>query len=152
MKYKFSIASDHGGFELKEQIIKALKSKWELIDRGPSSNESVDYTDYAILVASDVINEKAEFGILICTTGIGMSIAANKVNGIRAALVCDVKRAELARRHNNANIICLGAVYTELAKALEAIRLFDVTKFDGELAEGERHKRRVEKIIKLENQ
>ncbi len=145
-----SIASDHGGYALKGAIIKALGEEFAIVDSGPFGPDSVDYTDYAREVAREVAAKSADFGVLICTSGIGMSIAANKVRGVRAALVCDLKRAELARRHNNANIICLGASFIDEASAIEAVRIFLSTKFDGDLEGGERHRRRVAKIEDIE--
>jgi len=150
MKTKIAIASDHGGFELKRDIVSALGDKFELIDRGPTSPDSVDYPDFAAKVAQDVAQGEARFGILICTSGIGMSISANKVRGIRAGLVCDARMAELARRHNDANIICLGAAFISTEEAIEAVEVFMATAFDGDAPEGLRHKRRVRKITELE--
>ena len=139
---KISIGSDHGGFTLKEQIIKHLNElEYEVTDCGCFSLESCDYPIYAKKVAYDVQNENVDFGILICTTGIGMSITANKVKGVRAALVTNEDAAHLTRKHNNSNIICLGAKYTSYEDAIKYIDIFLNEKF-----EGGRHLRRVNLI------
>ncbi|MEI8044282.1 MAG: ribose 5-phosphate isomerase B [Verrucomicrobiota bacterium] len=137
-----AIGADHGGYELK----KALKAHLEqagvsVADFGANSAESCDYPDYAQAVAESVAAGKSEFGVLICTTGIGMSIAANKVPGIRAALACDEQSAALARQHNNANILCLAAKTTSPQAAGKMVDLFLHTPF-----EGGRHLRRVNKM------
>ncbi|MCD6502174.1 ribose 5-phosphate isomerase B [bacterium] len=148
---KIAIGSDHGGFALKRGLIDALDDeRYEIIDEGVFDEKSSDYPDTAQIVASRIVEGDADFGILICTTGIGMSIAANKVAGARAALACDVARAEMARRHNDANILCLGAAYTTVETAGEAARIFLSTEFEGDKAGGERHKRRVQKIMSIE--
>ena len=104
-----SIASDHGGFALKSAILKDLSGEYcEFIDRGPETSESVDYPDFAKLVCDDVNSGRASLGVLICTSGIGMSIAANKIRGIRAALCLSEDAAKFSRLHNNTNIICMG--------------------------------------------
>lgn len=139
---KISIGSDHGGFTLKEQVIKHLNElEYEVTDCGCFSLESCDYPIYAKKVAFDVSNENVDFGILICTTGIGMSITANKVKGVRAALVTNEDAAHLTRKHNNSNVICLGAKYTSYEDAIKYIDIFLNEKF-----EGGRHLRRVNLI------
>ena len=142
---KISIGSDHGGYELKEKIIKFLNAKkHRVIDRGTNSAESVDYPDYARKVARDVAARRAKFGILICGSGIGMAMAANKVKGIRAASVESAYNAKMSRAHNDANVITIGARITRPADARKWVDIFLKTKF-----EGGRHVRRVQKIEKL---
>ena len=112
-----------------------------MIDRGTDTPASCDYPDYAQAVGADVTSGKAKYGILICTTGIGISIAANKITGIRAALVQSVDAAELSRKHNNANILCFGAKYVDLPLAIACSEAFLRSEF-----EGGRHVVRVDKI------
>jgi ribose 5-phosphate isomerase B len=151
MGMKIAVGSDHGGFDLKKRLIDNLETDVdEIIDEGVFDKSSADYPDAAERVALRVAGGAVDFGILICTTGIGMSIAANKVVGIRAALVCDIERAGMARRHNDANILCLGARFIGFDIAVEAARIFISTDFDGEKTDGERHKRRVNKISLIE--
>lgn len=139
---KLSIGSDHGGFLLKQQVIDYLKKQnHEVIDYGCNSLDSCDYPIFAKEVAKDVSLEKVDFGILICTTGIGMSITANKFKGVRAALVTNLESAKLTRMHNNSNVICLGAKFTPYEDAIEFIDAFLNEKF-----EGGRHERRVSLI------
>lgn len=143
-----SIGSDHAGFGLKDNIISFLKSEnIEVIDRGTYSTASVDYIDYALPVCNDVVNKVSDFGILICYTGIGMSIAANKVDGIRAALCNSVDNAFLTRSHNDANCVCLCAKDIDLDTAKQIIKTFLNTGF----SEEERHIRRIKKITEYEN-
>lgn len=140
------IGSDHGGFTLKEHIKEFLQSQnipYE--DLGTFSEESVDYPDYAIKVAQAVANDPSTQGILCCGTGIGMSIAANKVKGIRAALCQDLFCAQMSRRHNDANILCLGARVIDKELALKIVQTFLTTKFDGG-----RHSNRLNKIHEIE--
>ncbi|MET4734081.1 ribose 5-phosphate isomerase B [Thalassospira sp. MBR-102] len=140
-----AIAADHGGVELKSQIIKSLAGNgWEVLDLGTDGSTSVDYPDYAKSVAKSIIDGKAERGILVCGSGIGMSIAANRYPQIRAALVHDRLSAELCRQHNNANVLCLGARLLGDATALDCVNAFMMTEF-----EGGRHERRVEKLSSL---
>lgn len=137
-----ALGADHGGFELKEAIKKSLEKRGvTFTDLGTHSTESTDYPDYAQSVSHLVVRQKAQFGILVCTTGVGMSITANKVPGVRAALVCDEETAALARRHNNANVLCLGAKSVDPARAEKIIETFLNAKF-----EGGRHERRVNKM------
>ncbi len=140
---KIFIGSDHAGFELKEKLIEYLEKHYEIIDCGCESIESVDYPDYANKVCSN-INENS-IGILVCYTGIGMSMAANKHKGIRAALVGSIQDATLTREHNNANVLCLSAKNTALEKALKIVDTFLTTNFLGG-----RHERRVNKIMEIE--
>jgi len=143
---KISIASDHGGFILKTKIIQFLDEKgYNLIDRGCPSVKSVDYPVYGRFVCEDIVNKKADYGVLICKTGIGMSIYANKYVGIRAGLVNNFETAQSARSHNNCNIICLAANYVSLEDACQYIETFVNTAF-----EGGRHKRRIDMIIERE--
>ena len=143
---KIAIAADHAGFALKEHLRVSLQAEGhDVTDHGTASPESVDYPDFAGQVAHDVAGGKAERGVLVCSTGIGMSIAANKVHGIRAALVTNEDQAHLTRHHNNANVIALGARYTDEAAADKLVKIFLETGFDGG-----RHERRVEKIAKIE--
>ena len=137
---KISIGSDHGGYELKLEVIKHLQQAGhEVTDVGCDSTESCDYPIYAKGVADDINDGKAELGILICGTGIGMSIAANKVEGIRAALCHDVFSARATREHNNANILCMGARVVGPGLALLIIDEFLNTPFPND----ERHLRRI---------
>jgi ribose 5-phosphate isomerase B len=142
-----AIGADHAGYEMKEKMKDLLKSMgMEFQDFGTHSTESTDYPDYAHKVAEVVSSGKAEFGILICGTGIGMAIVANKHNGVRASNVESVEAARLARSHNNANVLAIGARLTPWEKAKEIIQTFITTKF-----EGGRHQRRVDKIHSLTN-
>ncbi|MGD0657896.1 MAG: ribose 5-phosphate isomerase B [Syntrophorhabdales bacterium] len=143
---KIAIGSDHAGYELKEQVKGSLAGLHEVTDVGTDSTDSVDYPDFALSVARLVAEGKVERGILLCGTGIGMSVAANKVKGIRAALAFDLYTAMQARRHLDANILVLGAGVTGRALALEIVTKWLETPF-----EGGRHARRIEKIRRLED-
>ncbi len=144
---KVAIGSDHRGVRLKSDLIDFLHSEGaEIRDFGTYSEESCDYPDIAIPLAEAVARGEYDFGILICMTGIGVSIAANKVKGIRAALVYNPDVAEKARAHNNANIICLPAGFISKEQAIEALRRFFSTEF-----EGGRHARRLGKIEDYES-
>ncbi len=143
---KIAIGADHGGFELKQTLIPFLQGRdIEVLDAGTYSTESVDYPTYAEAVALLVVNGEADAGIVICGTGIGISIAANKVPGIRAALVTSPAMATLAKQHNNANVLALGGriLAQEVAEACVAAWL------DASF-EGERHLRRLDKISAIE--
>ena len=143
---KICIGSDHGGYLLKQEVIAHLKERgFEVTDVGCYSEESCDYPVYAKPVTDAIKDKTADFGILICGTGIGMSIAANKVKGIRAAKVATPREAALAKEHNLANVITL-AEYTENLD--EIIDSF----IDTENSKEERHNRRVEKIMEIENE
>lgn len=143
---KLSLGVDHGATALRSALLEHLRQRGhEIIDHGTDSTESVDYPDFARLVADDVLSGRAQCGILCCTTGIGMSISANKVPGIRAALVRHEDEASLTRRHNNANVLCLGGLHTT---PYEAARLVDA--FLGSEFEGGRHARRVDKFSQWE--
>ena len=145
---KVSIASDHAGFSekelLKEYIAHALDH--EVVDRGPASDARVDYPDFAALVARDVASGTADFGVLVCGTGIGMAIAANKHAGIRAANVVTPQFAVLAREHNDANVVSCSGRFVDDATNREIVRAFLGTEFAGG-----RHAGRVGKICALEN-
>ena len=144
---KIAIGADHRGFSLKEVLKEFLKEKgYEVIDFGTHSEESFDYPDAAIPVGEAVASGEADRGILICMTGIGMSIAANKVKGVRAALVTGLEFAELSRRHNDANVICLQGGYVDPEDAKKFVEVFLTTEF-----EGGRHERRVNKIKEYES-
>lgn len=145
---KVFIGSDHGGYSLKEIVVKELNSKGiDFEDLGTNSPDSVDYPDYAKAVCEKVIANEGSLGILICGTGIGMSISANKVKGIRAALVSDVFSAIATREHNNANVLCLGERVTGPGLALMIVDKFLNTPFLGG-----RHERRVNKISAMEGE
>ncbi len=135
---KIFIASDHAGYNLKNSIISKLK---KITDLGPKSSDSVDYPDYAKKLSKKVASHKGSFGILICGSGMGMAIVANKNKNIRAALCYSEKNTKLSRLHNNANIITLGERLINKNKAISLIKIFLSTKF-----EGGRHLRRVKKI------
>ena len=137
------IASDHAGYELKQKIISYLTGQnAEVIDLGTNSSESTDYPDYAHSLCEKITNNEASIGILICHSGIGMSIVANRHPNIRAAVVANAEQAALTRSHNNANVLCLGAHQMESATAQEIVNTFIDTNFD----QGERHLRRISKI------
>lgn len=141
-----SLASDHAGFEQKNQLADFLiEAGHDVIDRGPDSDERVDYPDYAVRVAHDVADGIAEYGVLICGTGIGMAMAADKVAGIRAANIVDPRFAELCREHNDANIVTLSGRFVSLETNQEILRVFLSTPFGGG-----RHAQRVEKIMALD--
>lgn len=142
---KISLASDHGGFELKEKIKNFLiKTNVTVEDFGTNSIESVDYPDFGILASQAVSDKRADRGILICSTGIGMSIVANKIKGIRAALCTSLQTAELSRLHNDSNMLVLGGKTIDHKLALEIIDCWLNTPF-----EGDRHLRRINKIHDL---
>jgi RpiB/LacA/LacB family sugar-phosphate isomerase len=137
-----ALGADHGGYALKEALKAQLEERGlSVADFGTSSREPADYPDYAQAVAQSVARRQAEFGVLICTTGVGMSISANKVPGIRAALVGDEQTAALARQHNNANVLCLAGSSTAPGQALRIVEAFLRTRF-----EGGRHERRINKM------
>ena len=138
---KIFISSDHAGFNLKKNIIQKFSKKQKIVDLGPSSNKLVDYPVYARKLSKKVSLNSRNFGILVCGTGTGMSMCANKNKKIRAALCYSIKNTKLSRLHNNANIITLGARLINKNKAFNLIRVFLNTKF-----EGGRHLRRVKKI------
>ncbi len=142
---KIAIASDHRGVELKKEIIDTFGSKYEFIDCSIENYESDDYPDYAFRVGKSVSSHYADLGVLICGTGIGMSIAANKVKGVRCALVHDKDEAKLAKEHNLANVIAFG-MNNDKDVIMESLDVFLNTK----AGDGENHLRRVKKIINYE--
>ena len=140
---KIAVGSDHGGFALKEAVKKHLEAKGiEVEDFGCYSTESVDYAVYGAKVAHCVADGKADYGVLVCSTGIGISMAANKVKGIRAALCSDTHAAEMTRRHNNANILAMGGRVVGPGLAIKIVETFLNTPF----SEDERHIRRIKMI------
>ena len=139
---KISLASDHAGFVLKEIIKNKLtKEKIKVIDLGPKTSESVDYPDYAKKVARNVSSKKTNMGILVCGSGTGMAMSANKFRKIRAAVCYNSVSTRLSRTHNNANILALGSRLTKKKEAIKLVNIFLSTKF-----EGGRHLRRTKKI------
>ena len=146
---RISIGCDHSALELKNELITYLKEKgYEINDRGTYTKESCDYTDYGYMVAKDIKDGKADRGIVICFTGIGMSIIANKVKGVRCALVGSKDAATLTREHNDTNCLALSAKYTGYALAKEIVDVWLTTDFSN----NERHKRRRDKISKYEEE
>lgn len=144
---RVSIGSDHAGFEQKQALVDYLMGKgYDVIDRGPDNDDRVDYPDYAAPVAHDVADGVAERGVLVCGTGIGMAVAANKIHGIRAVNCITTQFAELAREHNNANIVTLSGRFVELDENERILDAFLSTDFGGG-----RHEGRVAKIMALEN-
>jgi len=144
---KIAIAADHAGYCLKEKLRERLAAEGhQVVDYGPNSAESCDYPDFAHPVAAEVAQGGAERGILVCSSGIGMAIAANKVAGIRAVPVRSVEEARHTREHNDANVLTLGAKHLDEQAAMELIELFLHTEFAGG-----RHARRVAKIAQLEH-
>ena len=136
------IASDHAGFKLKEEIKNHLINKnVSIFDAGPYDNHSVDYPDYAKKLGNRIKQKKSQVGILVCGSGTGMAISANKIKSIRAAVCYNIKSTRLSRQHNNANIIAIGARLTKKKLSLKLVETFLKTKF-----EGGRHLRRVKKI------
>ena len=141
-KIRIAIGSDHGGFEYKELIINHLKANgYSIIDCGTYTKESCDYPDFAKEVASKIIKNEAEKGILVCGTGIGMSISANKFRGIRASLCSDTFSAHATREHNDSNVLCLGQRVIGESLALEIVDTWLKAEF-----QGGRHQKRIDKI------
>lgn len=138
---KIAIASDRAGLELKTYIINELKEQYDFDDLGTNNQDPVDYPDYAIKVVDKILSGHSEFGILICGTGIGMSIAANRHKGIRAGLCHNSLEARLTREHNEANILCLGGRMIGKECALENVKVFLTTNFAGG-----RHTNRIKKL------
>ncbi len=140
---KIAIGCDHGGFDLKKRVIEHLeKNGHEVIDFGCDSKESVDYPEFGHKVGHAVVDGEAEKGIVICSTGIGISISANKVPGVRAALCCNDYMAKMTRLHNDSNVLAMGASIVGPGMALSMVDTFLSTEF----SEGERHVRRIKKI------
>ena len=145
---KIFIGSDHAGYDRKNEIIEFLKMKEiEVLDMGTYSKESVDYPDFARAVCEGVLNHDDSYGILVCFTGIGMSMAANKYKGIRASLVGLVEDAILTKEHNNSNVLCLSAKNTDKELALQIVDAY----LNASFTYG-RHERRVNKILEIENE
>ena len=145
---KVALGSDHAGYDLKEKVKGFLSGMGiEVHDAGTVSTDSVDYPDFAKQVAVQVRDGKVDRGILMCGTGVGVCIAANKFRGIRAALASDPEVARLSRQHNDANVLCLASRFTDSKKAQELVKIWLETDF-----EGGRHQRRLEKIQKLEQE
>ena len=146
---KITIGSDHGAVQLKEEVKMVLKEYGdiEVTDVGTFGTESVDYPDVAEKICADVVSGKADRGIALCGTGIGISIACNKVKGIRAALCNDVFSAKMSREHNDANILGLGGRVLGFGPAGEIVKAWLSTPFSGD----ERHQRRIDKMMALEN-
>ena len=143
---RIALGSDHAGVELKALIMQELDNReFDYHDFGPSTDSPVDYPDYAARVAESVSSGQFDRGILVCGTGVGMAIAANKVPGVRAAQVTDSDGARLSREHNDANVLTLGARTTSVVQALKIVNAFLETSFSGG-----RHQRRVDKIMALE--
>jgi ribose 5-phosphate isomerase B len=146
MARKIVLGSDHRGYQVKEQIAKILRDQGEnVVDMGPHTDERSDYPDYAAKTARYVLSVDSSLGILVCSSGIGMSIAANKFPGIRAALCYQPELAALARHHNNANILCLSADFNSLETNLKNVAAWLEATFDGG-----RHAERLEKVHALE--
>ena len=145
-RMKIALGADHAGYELKDAIKQRLQQKGiEVVDRGTSNADSVDYPDYARIVAQEVAGKRADMGILVCGSGIGMAISANKIDGIRAANVSTEYEAQMSREHNNANILALGARILQPEQAFAIVEKWLETAFAGG-----RHERRVEKIGQIE--
>ena len=138
---KILIGNDHAGYSLKLSIIKNLEDKYEFFDKGSYSDESVDYPDYASTIAKEIQSEKGDLGILICGTGNGVCMTANKFKRIRAVICWNEEIAKLAKQHNNANIICIPSRFIKVEEAIKIIESFILEKF-----EGGRHERRIKKI------
>ena len=138
---KLAIASDHGGYTLKEEIKSRFSDRYDFVDLGTTSSESVDYPEYGKKLAETIQNGEHERGIIICGSGIGISIAANRYPKVRAALCTSVEMAQLSRQHNDANVLALGERITDKDLALEIVETFLNTEF-----EGGRHARRVEQL------
>jgi ribose 5-phosphate isomerase B len=141
-KIKIAVASDHAGYELKSRLLPwMIESGFAITDQGTYSEESTDYPDYAHLVASDVEKGMYDYGLLICGTGIGMDMTANKHQGIRSALCWNAEIASLAKSHNNANVLCLPGRFIDIETAKGIVEIFFATEF-----QGGRHQRRINKI------
>ena len=146
---KISIGSDHGGYQLKTEIKNHLLAQGhQVVDFGTNSNDSCDYPDFAYAAATALSKGEVDFGVVVCTTGMGVSMVANKVKGVRCALCHNENCAEMTRRHNDANMIAFGQKYVSTEVALKAVDIFLSTAFE---KENERHVRRVNKIVEVEN-
>lgn len=143
---KVVIGSDHAGYQMKERIKKELGSEFEFVDVGTHNGDSVDYPIYAEKVGQQVAVNPGMRGVLVCGSGIGVSIAANKVNGVRAALCYNKRAAEMSRKHNNANVIATAGREETFDDPVDVVRVFLTTEFSGE----ERHARRVQQMMDIE--
>jgi len=145
---KIAVGADHAGYALKERLLEKLKADGhEVVDYGTHSTESTDYPDFAAAVGRAVVKKDADTGLLVCSSGVGMSIAANKIHGIRAALGTNTDEVSYVRKHNDANVLAIGARYTDEQTAKDLLDTYLTTPF-----EGGRHTRRIEKINKLEQE
>lgn len=145
---RISIGADHRGYQLKQQLVPWLQSQgYEVADEGPATADSVDYPDYALKVAGKVSNGQADRGILVCATGVGMCITANKVHGVRATTCGDEDVARLSRQHNDVNVVCLSGDKLDEQAAQRVLDTWLETEF-----EGGRHALRVEKIAEIEHE
>jgi ribose 5-phosphate isomerase B len=143
---KIALGADHAGFALKQELTRLLSDSGHAVsDLGTFDDRSTDYPDFARQVADAVRSGAAERGVLVCSTGVGMAIAANKIPGIRAALAMNADEVQLTRAHNDANVLTIGARYTDAATAMQLLNVFLETEF-----EGGRHARRLDKIAELE--
>ena len=138
---KILIASDHAGFQLKEDLKEYFKNDLEFIDFGPDSSDSVDYPDYAHKLSQNISDNENSFGLLICGSGIGMSMVANRYKDVRAALCINEKMAKLSREHNNANVLVLGSRLISCQEAIKCFNMFFKSNF-----EGNRHQARLDKF------
>lgn len=145
---KIALAADHAGFSLKQKLRDALRAGGhEVTDLGTSTEESTDYPDYAAALSQQIVDGRAERGFLVCSTGVGMAIAANKIPGIRAALAVNDEEVRLTREHNDANVLTFGAKFTSEEQAAQMAQIFLETPFSA----GARHSRRIQKIAELEH-
>src|SRR5690349_6560756 len=145
---KIAIAADHAGFSLKEALRDELMARGhEVVDLGTDNDQSTDYPDYAAAVAREVAAKHVDRGFLVCSTGVGMAMAANKVPGIRAALAINDEEVRLTRDHNDANVLTFGAKFVDTAQAARMAEVFITTPFSG----GARHMRRIAKMAELEH-
>jgi ribose 5-phosphate isomerase B len=145
---RIAMGADHAGYELKNKIRDYLvKQGFEVQDEGTNSGDSVDYPDFAAKVGSDVASQEVDRGILVCGSGIGMAIAANKVHGVRSANISSEYEAEMSREHNDLNVLTLGARILDEAKAFSIVDVWLKTQFAGD-----RHQRRVQKLMAIEKQ
>lgn len=149
---KIVFGNDHAGPGMKEELIKYLESKGhEVINVGTDTKDSCDYSDYGYKAAMKVVSGEADCGVLICGTGIGISISANKVKGIRAAVVSDPTSAKLTKLHNDANMIAFGSRIVGVETAKMILDAYLETEYEGRKEGGERHQRRVDKMMAIEN-
>lgn len=143
-----AFGADHGGYGIKNALIESANSAGHAtIDFGVNSGESVDYPDYAKAVCEAITSGKAEAGVLICRTGAGMCISANKIHGIRAVMACHPEIAQLSRLHNHTNVLCFGADFITIEEAREILKIWLETPW----SEDQRHVRRVDKMMKMES-